>query len=74
MTYSCLHCPARGISCPECEGLGTVEDVFEPDDDQADLDPYALDAECPTCLGWGIVEVVPTPKPTRKPKRKGGGS
>ena len=60
MRYSCVHCPARGIPCPECEGLGTVEDVF------ADDTGLLLDPECPHCLGWGIVEDLPTPKPKRK--------
>jgi hypothetical protein len=68
-SYTCLHCPARGIPCPECDGLGTVEDVFEPDDEaeEAGLLGYSLEEECPHCDGWGIVEL---PKPTRKSKPK----
>jgi hypothetical protein len=72
--YSCLHCPARGVSCPECEGLGTIEDVFEPDDEaeEAGLLGYSLEEECPGCDGWGIVE-LPTPerKPRSKPRPRG---
>jgi hypothetical protein len=73
MTYLCLHCPARGVSCPECEGLGTLEDCFEPDEEAEDagLLGYSLEEECPGCDGWGIVELpTPKPKPTRKPKPK----
>jgi hypothetical protein len=42
--YACKHCPARGVMCPDCSGVGQLDDRY--------------DLGCARCNLTGVVEVV----------------